>query len=163
MCEGLEQLEQDIFELSHEKVSAGTAKGIGCDLVSVQRIQDLYVKHKDRFPCRILSQKEMQVWQGKQARSAHASHLIGYLAKRWAGKEAVVKAVGLGFIKNISWREISILNDEQGKPYVQLEGKTAEFLLSEYQKAYGQDKTSFQCLLSLSDEKEHALACCLVV
>lgn len=51
---------------------------------------------------------------------------VRYYAGRYAGKEAVVKALGTGFAGDITWCGIEILRNENGAPYVRLSGKVKE-------------------------------------
>lgn len=88
---------------------------IGTDIVKISRIETIMQKHPD-FPQRILSKKEM-------SKQGH-----GYIARRWAAKEAIAKAIGLGFHDDCNFRDISILNDELGRPYVDLAGKTKDYM-----------------------------------
>ena len=141
------ELEQKIQELLQQ---GGQLHGVGCDLVSLERITQLLEKRGERFPQRILSEEEFVVWSSKKP-----IEQAKYLAKRWAGKEAVVKAAGSGFVKGTSWREISILNDENGKPFVLIKGDTAETFKFE------NGKRDFY--ISLSDDAGMALAFCVAV
>ncbi|MCM2677042.1 holo-ACP synthase [Alkalicoccobacillus plakortidis] len=82
-------------------------QGIGIDIIELERIKKA-VKRNSRFAERILTESE-------QAASRHFSdsRKIEFVAGRFAAKEAFVKASG---IKKISWHDIEILNDIQGKP-----------------------------------------------
>ena len=76
---------------------------------------------------------------------------IASYSKRFAAKEAFAKALGVGISKGISFKEISITNNKNGAPFIQLLGKTkiiAEKLTKNKNKIY----------LTLSDEKKYALA-----
>ncbi|HCK94453.1 MAG TPA: holo-[acyl-carrier-protein] synthase [Gammaproteobacteria bacterium] len=120
--------------------------GVGCDICRVGRLEYLYEKWGEKIGVRILSPQEMSIWITKK-KSIH------FLAKRWAGNKAVVKALGLGFRKGLRWREISILNDKNGKPFVQFTGQTKQLLVS--------DKQQVKCYISLADEEMQALAYCV--
>ena len=122
--------------------------GIGTDLCQIQRIEILFSKWGNKIAKRILSNDEYAQWLNR-------SRSVQYLAKRWAGKESVVKALGIGFSKGLRWREISILNDENGKPYVEFLGQTRALLRDEY--------ASIDCYISLADENAHALGFCVAV
>jgi len=86
-------------------------KKIGVDIVENQRVASLYKKYGDKFVKRILTEQEFQIFQGKK-------NQVGYLASRWAGKEAVGKALSSGLSCGI--KNIEILNHERGQPYVVL-------------------------------------------
>lgn len=115
--------------------------GIGTDLVQQSRISKLLDRFGRKFVERILSLEEILCFEKVLDKEA-------YLAKRFAGKEAIAKALGTG-IGAIAFNEISILNLPNGKPYVKFLGKSqervAEFAIREV-------------MISLSDEKEYALA-----
>ncbi len=80
--------------------------GVGVDLVSVKRIDDVILRHGDRFLNRLFSSLELAVCNGDSAR----------IAARFAGKEAFVKAVG-GW-HGMQWRDISFGRNGGGAPYL---------------------------------------------
>ena len=116
--------------------------GIGTDLVLVSRIQAVLGRQGERFAARILTPVELQRF------SSH-SQPVRYLAKRYAAKEAILKALGTGLAKGMSWQHMQIDNDAQGAPRVTLSGTALERL---------QQGGGGRMLLSLSDEREQALA-----
>lgn len=116
-------------------------KGIGTDIVSIKRVSDA-LSRTEGFAERILTDNEM-------ARMNQCRDQVSYLAKRFAAKEAVVKALGTGIAKGIAWHQIEISNDADGAPMVCLTG-AAEARM----KSLG----ATRCLLSLSDETESAVA-----
>ena len=122
--------------------------GVGADLCEIQRMQHLFQKWNDKIAVRILSEDEFSLWLSK-------GRSIPFLAKRWAGKEAVVKAIGTGFAKGLRWREVSILNDQNGKPFVEFLGQTKALLQSKQQLIH--------CYISLADEQAAALGFCVAV
>lgn len=122
--------------------------GVGADLCEINRMQGLYSKWNDKIAARILSEDEFNLWIAK-------NRSIPFLAKRWAGKEAVVKAIGVGFAKGLRWREVSILNDENGKPIVEFLGQTKALLQCQQQYIH--------CYISLADEQPAALGFCVAV
>lgn len=117
--------------------------GIGTDIVSVTRIRVLWERFGPSFARRILTDQELI--------SLEKTHdPIGFLAKRYAAKEAFVKALGTGFrARGISLTDIGVLNDELGKPYLVFSGNAA----LEVNRIGVRDTH-----VSLSDEKEFALA-----
>ncbi len=84
----------------------------GIDLVEINRIKKLVFYWKEKFLHRIYTEAELKACNNR----------IPALAARFAAKEAVMKALGSGR-KGISWKEIEVLSDAQGKPKVQLHGK----------------------------------------
>lgn len=109
--------------------------GIGCDIVSNDRIKLLLEKNEDAFLKKIFTEKEIAAAPAGLTR-------IGYFAKRYAAKEAAAKALGTG-IGAIAFTEIEILNSDQGKPI-------CRFLKEEY--------SHLEAHVSLSDEESHSLA-----
>ena len=113
--------------------------GIGTDIVLISRI-----KNTEAFAKKILSNKEFILWKdylpGKQKT---------FLAKQFAGKEAIAKAIGRGITKDTKFKEIEILRDKNGKPTFNPIGG-----LKAYMDNLGIAKTH----VSLSDEEEYAIA-----
>ncbi len=116
--------------------------GIGTDLVHIPRMTALLYKHGDRIAEKILTELELQDFRT-------AVHPAAFLAKRFAAKEATVKAFGTGFRNGLSLRHIGVKNDELGRPLLCFHAQ-AESVMA--------DKKVSQALLSLSDDGEYALA-----
>lgn len=116
--------------------------GIGTDLVLVARIEAVLGRQGDRFARRILTDAELDRFH-RHAQPAR------YLAKRFAAKEAILKALGTGLAKGISWHDLQIDNDAEGAPHVTVSG-AAHLRM--------QASGGGRMLLSLSDESEQALA-----
>ena len=117
--------------------------GIGTDIVEISRIKKLLNKNK-KFKNRIFSTKEIKYCDSRLDKTATYS-------KRFAAKEAFSKALGTGISNGISFNEISINNNKNGAPYIELLGKTkviSQNLIKKKNKIY----------LSLSDEKKYAIA-----
>jgi holo-[acyl-carrier protein] synthase len=89
--------------------------GIGTDIVNIGRIDRLVKLYKEKFINRILSKDEI-----KYLSEIAKSNKIKYIAKRFAGKEAFAKALGLGIGRPINFRDIEITNDKLGKPMINL-------------------------------------------
>ena len=111
---------------------------IGIDIIETERIESATRQWGERFLNRVYTEAELEICQGR----------IQSLAARFAAKEAVMKVLGTG-AKGVSWHEIEILADGNGKPLVKLYGraknKAEELNLSEFS-------------VSLSDTKQHAVA-----
>jgi holo-[acyl-carrier protein] synthase len=117
-------------------------KGIGTDLLDQGRIAKVIERQGERFAQRILTPQEIIIWQQRECS-------VNYLAKRFAAKEAIAKALGTGIAKGIGFQQMNIASDEAGKPTVTLTGQA----LLRMQALEAQ-----QVLLSLSDEGEMILA-----
>jgi holo-[acyl-carrier protein] synthase len=100
--------------------------GIGIDLIEIERIAQAQARHGDRFAQRILGTEELQRYAQRGQRSA--SRGLAFLATRFAAKEAVSKALGLGMRQPMSWRAVQILNVRSGRPEAVASGALAEFL-----------------------------------
>lgn len=124
--------------------------GIGTDLVEIIRIETLLNQKGERFLDRIFTPSE-------QKRGLKSAHPASSLAKRFAAKEAVVKALGTGFRNGISLQDIEVTNEPQGKPMIVLTGKARETLDSLTPSHY-----IASLHLSLSDTQTHALAFVLI-
>ena len=98
--------------------------GIGTDIVQIQRIAEAQKQYGDKFIRRILTLSEQERFNGLSPKQQTA-----YLAKRYAIKEAVVKALGCGIGARASWLDIEVRNDELGAPYVVLSGNALATLL----------------------------------
>jgi len=87
--------------------------GIGSDITNISRISNTIKKHGDRFLNKCFDQTEIN-------RSKNTINYNASLAKRFAAKEALSKALGTGFALGINWRDIVIKNDKRGKPFIEL-------------------------------------------
>ncbi len=83
----------------------------GVDIIEVSRIKKAAERWGDRFLNRIYTETEREICREKPTR----------LASRFAGKEAVMKALGTG-IRGVGWKEIEIGSEPSGKPFVTLSG-----------------------------------------
>ena len=117
--------------------------GNGVDIIKNSRINNS-IKIKG-FLNRIFTKKEIE--QGKKLKNK-----INFYAKRFAAKEAFVKAIGTGFRSDINFIDIEIKNYKNGKPYISLSKKLNSFL----QKKFKIQK--YKVFLSLSDEKDYSIA-----
>ena len=117
--------------------------GNGVDIIKNSRINNsLKIKG---FLNRIFTKNEIK--QGKKLKNK-----INFYAKRFAAKEAFVKAIGTGFRSDINFIDIEIKNYKNGKPYISLSKKLNNFL----QKKFKIQK--YKVFLSLSDEKDYSIA-----
>ncbi|CAC9563385.1 Holo-[acyl-carrier-protein] synthase (EC 2.7.8.7) [uncultured Gammaproteobacteria bacterium] len=116
--------------------------GIGTDIINIERVEHILNKNRDDFVKRVLSEHE-------QALFANKGDSVAYCAKRFAAKEAFAKALGTGIGKIVSFQDLTVRNNENGKPY---------FIPSEKLRLYLVGKNIKQAHLSLSDEKFNAVA-----
>lgn len=116
--------------------------GIGTDIVKVARMQRNLDRWGERFAERILTLTEMNDFN-------ITSKKANFLAKRFAAKEAASKAMGLGFQEGLELKHIAVAHEKNGKPLLKFFG---------YAKAYLSANKISASHLSLSDEKEYAIA-----
>lgn len=123
--------------------------GLGTDIVNINRIKKIYSKYGNQFLNKILTESEKKT-EKKLSRFKNVSTI----AKRFAAKEAISKAIGYGFSNGIHFKDIEIYNDESGKPYANLNGK-AKTIVNKISKKYN-------IFLTLSDDKPWAVATALI-
>ncbi len=92
--------------------------GIGTDIVEVSRIMSSIKRHNKEFINRVYTLQERNA-------SEKFSNCAIYFSGRWAAKEAVVKALGVGIGSRCGWLDIDIENESDGKPSVILSGNGA--------------------------------------
>ena len=85
--------------------------GVGTDIVELSRIQATYDRFGDQFVQRILMDEELQLFK-------KSKWPVRFLAMRFAGKEASVKAMGTGFRHGIWLRDVGITNNDWGRPLI---------------------------------------------
>ena len=116
--------------------------GVGTDIVDVERIAKVYQRQGQAFVKRALSNSEQLELQQQH-------YPERFLAKRWALKEAVSKALGTGMAQGVCFKEMTIGHKPSGQPILLLEGATQ-------QKADELGITDWA--ISVSDEKHHTVA-----
>lgn len=115
-------------------------KGIGIDIVDVERMAKRIEKLE--FMNLVFTKLEMNYCRTKKHQAQH-------FAARFAAKEAYMKALGLGWTSDADFKEIEIINDENGAPKMRLSGQTL---------AYFQNKNLTQVLVTLSHTTSMATA-----
>lgn len=122
------------------KVAGGEKmKNIGVDIVKNSRFEEMI--NDEKKYSRILSDREVQVFIDITAKKRK----IEYLASRFAAKEAIIKAINKTNL-SFNYRDISVLNDANGAPYV-------EFSFS----------VNFYILISISHTDEDSLAFAVMI
>lgn len=116
--------------------------GIGTDLARIERFEALLQRRGTAITQRLLTPAEQTAMQ-------QAANPAAYLAKRFAAKEALLKALGTGLRAGLSWQQMEVSNDPLGKPLMQLTGKAAE---------RAAELGISHIHLSISDERDMALA-----
>jgi holo-[acyl-carrier protein] synthase len=117
--------------------------GTGVDIVKVQRIESALNRWGDNFAAKILTVEELgQYHHYKSARA-------GYLARQFAAKEAVAKALGTGMGAGTNFLKIAVGTIDSGAPVVSLSGRA---------KTRSENLGINNWHVSISDEKEFAVA-----
>ncbi|MBI5038450.1 MAG: holo-ACP synthase [Nitrospirae bacterium] len=93
--------------------------GMGIDIVSVRRIKETEARWGQRFLNRVFTEGELTYSFNHKAPHIH-------FAARFVSKESVMKALGTGHSRGVTWKDIEIVNKESGKPEVMLHGKTRD-------------------------------------
>ena len=119
--------------------------GIGIDIVEVERIEKIHQKYGEKFASKILSNDELKNFLKDKNK-------IHFLAKRFAAKEAVGKALGVGIRNGSILKNIEIKNDINGKPFVNIK---------DIEKLNMTEKKEIH--ISLSDEKRFAVANAVII
>lgn len=116
--------------------------GLGTDIVEVARIARMIADHGAHFLERTFTPGEIAHCQ---PRREFAQHYAG----RWAAKEAVMKALGTGFTKDVGWTDIEIQVRPSGQPWIQLEGPA---------RSYADKLGVGEILITISHTREYATA-----
>ena len=119
--------------------------GNGIDIIDIFRIRKVIDKYGYKFKKRCFSISEIE-------RSEKKLNSVESYAKRYAAKEACAKALGTGLARGVFWKDIEVVNNKYGKPFIKLHGKAKEIF-----KNINKSSNS-QIEVSLSDEKKYAIA-----
>ncbi|MFV0949491.1 MULTISPECIES: holo-[acyl-carrier-protein] synthase [unclassified Wolbachia] len=114
--------------------------GIGTDIVYIPRILRISQKYGEKFLNKVYTKKEIEISKKYNSQEVRAK----YFAKRFAAKEAFVKALGTGFSQGIIMKDIEIYSNIRGKPHLAM---TKDFISKDY-----------KIHLSLSDDQDYATA-----
>jgi len=91
----------------------------GIDIIEIERLKKSILE-REGFTRRVFTDREIEYCESRNVVKFES------YAARFAGKEAVLKALGTGLADGIEWKHIEILNNEKGKPYVVLTKKALE-------------------------------------
>ena len=93
--------------------------GLGTDIVEIDRVRSMIEKHGESFLSRCFTDAEIAY------ADRHRDSAVRF-AGRWAAKEAVVKVLGTGFVKGITFHDIEVLPLDSGQPRIELSGGASE-------------------------------------
>ncbi len=94
-------------------------KGVGTDIIECERIDRMIKRHSDHFVQRVYTEHEIRYCTDRKNADQH-------FAGRWAAKEAVLKALGTGWISGIAWTDVEVGHAEGGRPIILLHGGAAK-------------------------------------
>ncbi|MGL4666564.1 MAG: holo-ACP synthase [Saezia sp.] len=120
--------------------------GIGTDICEIARIAQVFERHAERFPLRILGTDEYLVYEARRQKVAQRG--IKYLATRFAAKEAFSKAIGMGIRMPMTWHNCEILSLPSGQPYIKLNNDLKDWFEQKRLKAH----------VSITDEVSFVMA-----
>ncbi len=123
--------------------------GTGIDIVENYRLKKLLLKKKSNFKNKIFTNNEIAYCEKK-------SNITNCYSKRFAAKEAFVKALGTGFRKNINFKDIEVLKNHYGKPYLLINKKVINKIKTSFKVK------KFNILLSISDETKYSIASVII-
>ena len=123
--------------------------GTGIDIVENYRLKKLLLKKKSNFKNKIFTNNEIAYCEKK-------SNFTNCYSKRFAAKEAFVKALGTGFRKNINFKDIEVLKNHYGKPYILINKKVINKIKTSFKVK------KFNILLSISDETKYSIASVII-
>jgi holo-[acyl-carrier protein] synthase len=92
---------------------------IGVDIIEISRIEEKLSQGNTRFLNRVFTVGEIEYCEKRAAKFAS-------YAARFAAKEAAMKALGTGWGDGVGWKEIEVINDEAGKPKINITGRALE-------------------------------------
>ena len=123
--------------------------GTGIDIIENNRIKKILLKKKSNFKKKIFTINEIAYCSKK-------SDTTNCYSKRFAAKEAFVKALGIGFRKNINFKDVEVANDSYGKPYLLTNNKITNKIKTLFKVK------KFNIFLSISDEKKYSIAIVII-
>lgn len=114
-------------------------KGIGVDIIEIERIKKSIEELGDSFLQKIFTAREIAYCNSKP-------NVYQHFAARFAAKEALSKAVATGWAGEFRWKDVEVMNEPSGKPLLILHGSMKELL------------SSCSILVSLSHSDHHVVA-----
>ena len=121
--------------------------GSGIDMVEIGRFKKTQKKWGNNFISKIFTKNEI-VYSRKH--KLHSQHF----AARFAAKEAVLKAFGDKLTSINNWKDIEILNDKSGRPYVSFHRSAKKLKVEERIK---------KVIISMAHCKDHAVATAILI
>ncbi len=123
--------------------------GIGNDLCDIRRIAASLAERGERFAAQVLTPPELAQWQDRSTRNPERG--VRFVATRFAAKEALAKALGLGMQEPMGWQQCTVVTLPSGQPGWQLHGSLAQWCADRQLRLH----------LSISDEADYAACFCV--
>ena len=121
-------------------------RGIGIDLVRVERIRGSIERFGARFEARVFTEPELEYCRRHKDPLPH-------LAARWAAKEAAFKAIGTGLSNGVGWKDAEVIQPGGRQPRLEWHGAAAEVF-----RALGATRSH----LTLAHDAGVAVACVVI-
>jgi holo-[acyl-carrier protein] synthase len=121
--------------------------GLGTDITEIPRIGEMIERHGEHFLQRVYTEQEIRYCQQRK-------EAVQHFAGRWAAKEAVMKALGTGFLRGVGWRTIEVSALKSGQPVITLSGGARD-----YAKRIGVDEV----LITISHCRAYATATAVAI
>jgi len=116
--------------------------GTGIDIVSIPRMVKSLSRWGDAFTKRVFTDVEREYCQKR-------NRYAGHFAARFAVKEAFLKALGSGLVARMKWSDVEVMNEHNGKPFVNLSGEV---------KRVAEDMRVTNIFVSITHTHEYAIA-----
>jgi len=123
--------------------------GTGIDIVENSKFKRIFINRKSMFVNRVFSKNEIKYCKKK-------INYISCLSKRFAAKEAFVKALGTGFRNNINFKDIEVKNNILGKPSLNVEKKITRKIKKIFKVK------NYKISLSMSDTKNYSVSSVII-
>ncbi len=123
--------------------------GFGIDMVDIGRIEKMLAEHGERFIERCFTAEERTYAEKRRESGCE----VEAYAKRFAAKEACAKALGCGIDEGVYLKDIGVVNDENGAPFLVLTGGALERL-----ESMTPESKRVKIHISLTDEPPMAMA-----
>ncbi len=120
--------------------------GIGTDIVNIKRIENIYKKFGEDF-----LNKNFHSLEIERFKKLNDNLKLNYLAKRFAAKEAVAKALGTGIKNGLKFKDIAVINNDLGSPRILISSECNPNI------------KKYNIHISLSDDEPFAVAFAIIV
>ena len=98
--------------------------GIGTEIVECLRIAQMIERHGEDFLRRVYTHREIEYCSSRKTATQH-------YAARWAGKHAVLKAIGIVMSGEADWRDVELRSQPDGSVSVAFAGQLRDVCLSQ--------------------------------